>query len=264
MIWLQSFADWPAPAGPKCVIRLPIAASAGRARTSASSSPPTIIVNVPSIAPFSPPETGASSQNRPFDLASSASSRVTCGEIVLISMMIAPGFAEANMPSSPRATDTTSGESVTIVTMISLAAATSAGVLAACALPSEEFSATNFAALPGVRVATVKLNPALSRLRAIGAPMIPRPIRPTFMIFSPRKVVGQTGSLPYTRAANFIVSGRRYTRCHTPKHYIKRVIVVESRAAILESHVQDENRGLKQGGKALSAQRRGSNATPSI
>src|SRR6266540_1326271 len=53
-------------------------------------------------------------------------------------------------------------------------------------------------------------------------------------------------------------------RCHTPKHYIKRAIVVDSRAAILESHIQDKNRGFRPGVKALSDRRRGSNATPSI
>ena len=42
-------------------------------------------------------------------------------------------------------------------------------------------SAAKLSALPGVRVATVNGNPAFARLRAMGAPIIPRPIRPTCM-----------------------------------------------------------------------------------
>ena len=40
--------------------RLPISSNNGRARLNASVPPPTIIASVPSIAPVSPPETGAS------------------------------------------------------------------------------------------------------------------------------------------------------------------------------------------------------------
>src|SRR5262249_2760577 len=170
--------------GPKCVMRLPIASSAGRARPRALASPPTIIVSVPSIAPFSPPDTGASSQNSPFDLASSASSRVTCGEIVLMSMMIDPGFAAANMPFSPRATATTSGESVTIVMMISLADATSAGVLTACALPGDEFSAANFSALPGGGGAEGGLKPVLDRVARHRRPIYPKADKADWLGFS--------------------------------------------------------------------------------
>ena len=160
-------------------MRLPIASKTGRAFSKASASPPTIIVSVPSIAPFCPPETGASSQNNPLDSASAASSCVTLGEIVDISMIIVPGFAVAKIPFSPCATAMTSGESVTIVMTTSQAAATSAAVFTARTLPSDLLSAVNFPAFPGVRVATVRANPALSKFCACGAPIIPRPIKPT-------------------------------------------------------------------------------------
>jgi microsomal dipeptidase-like Zn-dependent dipeptidase len=40
--------------------------------------------------------------------------------------------------------------------------------------------------------------------------------------------------------------------------------MVESRAAIFESYIQDKNRGFKPGGKVISVRRRGANATTSI
>jgi len=45
-------------------------------------------------------------------------------------------------------------------------------------------------------------------------------------------------------------------RCHTPEHYIKRETVLESRAAILESQIQNKNHGFNREGRDLSSRRR--------
>ena len=64
-IWFVALPSWPAPDGPRCVIRFPIAARTRLAFSRASASPPTKKVSVPSAAPFWPPETGASRNARP-------------------------------------------------------------------------------------------------------------------------------------------------------------------------------------------------------
>ena len=57
---LQSFAAWPAPWPPTSTTRPPSSSKSGRARSNASAAPPTMIVNVASDAPRGPPLTGAS------------------------------------------------------------------------------------------------------------------------------------------------------------------------------------------------------------
>ena len=57
---LQILAAWPAPAPPAWITALPICSSKGRARSNASSLPPTMKVSVPASAAAMPPETGAS------------------------------------------------------------------------------------------------------------------------------------------------------------------------------------------------------------
>src|SRR5205823_3042700 len=61
MIWLASFVNPPNPSGPRCVIVRPIALKIGSTASKTALSPPTMIESVASIAPFSPPDTGASS-----------------------------------------------------------------------------------------------------------------------------------------------------------------------------------------------------------
>ena len=48
------------------MIVLPMAWKTGRAASKSAASPPTMIESAPSIAPFSPPDTGASSIRTPL------------------------------------------------------------------------------------------------------------------------------------------------------------------------------------------------------
>ena len=74
-----------------------------------------MIDSVPSMAPCSPPDTGASSIRKPRSLASAASAAATSGRMVEKSMISAPGGALSNTPPGPASTERTSGESGTIV-----------------------------------------------------------------------------------------------------------------------------------------------------
>src|SRR5438067_2508217 len=80
-----------------------------------------------SIAPTSPPDTGASSvwKGGWFFAARSANSLVRCGEIVLMSIASSPSWAPAATPYVPNSTASTSGESTTIVMTMSERCATS-------------------------------------------------------------------------------------------------------------------------------------------
>ncbi len=111
----------------------PIAWKTGRHRSNTSCFPPTMIERVPAFAPTSPPLTGASSISMPRAASASAISRVTDGEMVDMSITTEPGRAPSTIPFGPRTTCRTSGESVTIVMITSLRAATSAGEAPSCA-----------------------------------------------------------------------------------------------------------------------------------
>ena len=85
-IWLQALAVWPAPAWPSRTIVLPITSNSGRARSNASEGPPTMIDSVPSRAPTSPPDTGASNAVAPSSDAASKTALATAGAIELMSI----------------------------------------------------------------------------------------------------------------------------------------------------------------------------------
>ncbi len=70
--------------------------STGRARRSVDSSPPTMNASVAAAAPFTPPETGASSWSMPCDSASACTSRASVTEIVELSMNSVAGRAAAS------------------------------------------------------------------------------------------------------------------------------------------------------------------------
>jgi hypothetical protein len=125
MIWFASLVNPPAPSGPRWVIVFPIAWKIGKALSKTALSPPTMIDSAPSIAPFSPPDTGASSIFT--DLAASAAPTFweTSGEIVDMSSRIMPGRAPSITPSRPSTTCSTSGEFGSIVISTSHWAATS-------------------------------------------------------------------------------------------------------------------------------------------
>ena len=96
-----------------------------RLRSSTSASPPTMIESVPLSAPVIPPLTGPSSMWTPFSASFDATSLVTAGDIVLMSMTTEPASAPSATPFAPRMTSSTSGESFTIVIVNSLPSAAS-------------------------------------------------------------------------------------------------------------------------------------------
>src|SRR5438445_670166 len=174
-IWFASLQACPAPWSPMWTIVFPSASKTGIARFTSFSSPPIMIERRASIAPSSPPETGASSVRNSgrFAAARFANSRVAAGEIVLMSIASKPSCAPAAMPSGPKVTVSTSGELVTMVMTMSLRSATSRGVRMTVAPASPSGFARS-----RVRFVTVTAKPALGALRASGAPMIPRPTNP--------------------------------------------------------------------------------------
>jgi hypothetical protein len=180
--WLAALTVCPAPAGPTWTIVVPSASSTGWAAATSSSDPPTMMESVPSTAPRSPPETGASSTRKPS--AATAMARAVCGLIVLMSMTSVPGAALARTPSGPSSTDSTSGESGSIVITASAPATASA------TLPAARPPAAVSRSRPGrLRVCPATSNPALTRLAAMGDPMMPRPMKPiVFMNTSSRYV----------------------------------------------------------------------------
>src|SRR5713226_524004 len=76
--------------------------------------PPTIIVSVASLAPLSPPDTGASRNSTPFSASWEETKIAVSGEFVLMSTTIKPLRADSITPSSCRRTCSTSGASVTM------------------------------------------------------------------------------------------------------------------------------------------------------
>src|SRR5919112_790897 len=171
-IWLAAFTTCPVPTGPTWVTVLPMTSKSGGARPKSSSLPPTMMESVPSMAPTSPPLTGASSIEAPRSSASPASSSVTTGEIVLMSTIRAPSLTPSSTPSSPASTSSTCGESGSMVMIMSDRSAPSLGFSATVA-PSRS------SAFSRVRLYATSSWPASMRFSAIGLPMIPSPIKPT-------------------------------------------------------------------------------------
>src|SRR5450759_4491559 len=104
-------------------------------------------------------------------------SRVAFGEMVEQSMTRLPLRAPLATPPGPKRTASTSGVSDTQTMTTSETAATPDGEVASCAP-----SFTRAEARPGVRFHTVNGDPALRRLAAIDAPIVPRPTNPTCCI----------------------------------------------------------------------------------
>ena len=96
-------------------------------------------VRVPSIAPISPPLTGASRREAPSSFARAASRRAIAGAIVLESTITVPFDIAPKTPFSPSSTSVTSGPSGSIVMMYFAAFATSAGDVAAVAPSLDQF-----------------------------------------------------------------------------------------------------------------------------
>jgi hypothetical protein len=133
MIWFASLVKPPAPSGPRCVIVLPMAWKIGRTLSKSALSPPTMIESTASIAPRSPPDTGASSICTDFAASAAPIFCDTNGEIVDMSSSDIPARAPSITPSRPRTTASTSGELGSIVIRTSDWEATSRGEVPALA-----------------------------------------------------------------------------------------------------------------------------------
>ena len=168
---------------------VPMAARTGRARSTSAASPPTMIVSVPFAAPSEPPETGASTMRTSRSARCWASSLARTGLIVEQSISIDPGRRPSASPCSPKTTASTSGESRTHVTTMSLVVARSLG-LAASVAPSS----TSGPVRPGVRFHTVSGKPARARLAAMAAPIVPKPAKPTLSIGPTVEPTGGAGA----------------------------------------------------------------------
>ena len=112
-------------------------------------------VKVPSIAPISPPLTGASSIAAPSSRARADSRRAMAGEMVLESTITVPFCIAPKTPFVPSSTFSTSGPSGSMVMMSRAAFATSAGEFAAVAP-----AATRASTGPRLRLWTTTGNPS--------------------------------------------------------------------------------------------------------
>ncbi len=169
---LHTLATCPAPAGPAWKMFLPMLARIGRARSRVAAAPPTIKVRVPAAAPAVPPETGASSRAMPRAAAARWTLRAASGAMVEHSSTRLPGAITLSRPASPRYNPSTWRLAGSMLITTSAALTASAALLAARA-PCAASSSTALA----TRSNTLRLWPALSRLRAMGRPIWPRPIK---------------------------------------------------------------------------------------
>ena len=138
--------------------------------------PPTMTAMVPSMALGSPPETGASMKSTPSFSRRSAKSRLASGAMELMSMTALPAERPSAMPFSENRAASTLGEFCIIVMTTSDCSATSLPDVPATA-PASTRPWTRSA----FRSNAMTLWPALRTFLAIGVPMMPRPMKPTFM-----------------------------------------------------------------------------------
>ena len=126
----------------------------------------------PFSAPQVPPVTGASRKSMPRSAHRAASRRASSGETVLESMNRLPRFSASSAPCAPNITSSSAGGSLTMVISTSTCAASSRGFAASFAPSRTRSSAFDF-----VRFHTTSGNPAFSKLRPMGLPISPSPIR---------------------------------------------------------------------------------------
>ena len=130
--------------------------------------------------------------------------RAPSGAIVLWSTTVAPRRAPCTIPCSPSVTSSTAFVSVTIVSVMSLRAATSAGDAAPWAP-----AATSGAMTSGRRAQTRTACPCLNRFLTIGAPIAPSPtnpsldIRPTILLFRGCETASKTAAARRSRDRSY-------------------------------------------------------------
>ncbi len=132
-----------------------------------------MIDSVAFLAPTSPPETGASRYSHPMSLMRCANDLVAIGEMELMSTTVLPLVSPAATPFSANSAFSTSGVSGTMRNTMSARSATPRALVQMVAL----LPATGGGTLPSVW--TNSWWPAAIRWPAIGAPMMPRPTKPS-------------------------------------------------------------------------------------
>ena len=175
---LQILAACPAPASPQWTIFLPMASRIGFADAKALASPPAMKVSVAPLAPPVPPETGASTDGRPCAAARPCALRALSTSMVEQSIINAPLDA-AGITSLHTATTCLPAGSMVMITS---APFTASVALAATVTPS----ALACAREASTRSKPVTLWPALTRLAAMGPPILPRPMNAMLVISCPR------------------------------------------------------------------------------
>src|ERR1700761_6114889 len=147
-------------------------------RSTCAASPPIIVTSFFAAAPIGPPETPASSRWMPFALAVSARVFTVAGFTVLWTAMIVSGRIVCSSPSGPATTAVTSASCRTQMPTCSTSRPSSAGVAAIFALPAKASVAA------GDTSNTVSSTFPAS-CSAIGLPILPTPINPTFIVVPP-------------------------------------------------------------------------------
>ncbi len=175
MIWLATLQVWPSPLPPTSVMFLPMSWKSGSTFANVASVPPTMIVSVAALAPTSPPETGASRYSQPSALMRLANSFVSMGAMELMSTTILPLASPSATPPGAKSTFSTSGVSGTMMMITSALRATSAELAQTFAPPLTRASGT------GPMVKTYSSWPPACRWPAMGAPMIPNPMKPILL-----------------------------------------------------------------------------------
>src|SRR5262245_51265060 len=172
---LQSLAAWPLPGPPACTMVLPMPSSSGRARSKASSAPPTMKVSVAACAPATPPDTGASTMASPFARAAWATSRAVSTSMVEESMSSVPGATAASTPPSLRSTSRTCSPARSMV--ITASASLHVSAIDCTFVPRPAASRAPASSLTSKPETAW---PILIRFSAIGSPILPSPMKPTF------------------------------------------------------------------------------------
>ena len=150
--------------------------TAGLARSKSASSPPAMIVSVPSSAFGEEPVTGASmKRDAALARARRRSRRAAAARSWTCRRTAAPLDARSPTPSAPSSTDSTWAPSTTIVMTTSLAAGQRRGRVR----DRRPVRLRPLSACRAVRFQTVSSKPARRRLAAIREPMIPSPMNPT-------------------------------------------------------------------------------------
>mmetsp|Transcript_23594 Transcript_23594/g.76745 ORF Transcript_23594/g.76745 Transcript_23594/m.76745 type:complete len:205 (+) Transcript_23594:364-978(+) len=172
-MFTTSFIRAPAPTSPRKRLFLPITSRAGTTSLYSDSSPAHKKMSCPSMAGFFDPDTGASRKRPPLAVMASPIALDVAASTVETSTYALPAAMPSTTPPASNATFFATSGSASIANVMEHDLMTSAGV-AACVAPA----ATASAHLSGVRFHTVTWFPALSRLSAMGVPMIPMPTKP--------------------------------------------------------------------------------------